>query len=434
MSVHFRQHSSAAPVPPIEPTNFTRRNYWVFVTEGGLFISGIAFVSQDTILPVIVRQLGGGDTILAFLPTLMLIGFALPPLLTAGWIERQGKLYPMLRLFGFFQRLPYLLAALAILIWGRDYPVAALVAAVVCPLLSGLVGGVTMGAWMQITARTVPGRRRSSGAAARNLIGALFGILAGITAEHVLSAYPGAAGFALLHGIAFGLLMASYAVFLLTDEPFAEPPPVHEHRSFLGQLTVFKETLGGDSTFQKYLVSQAGAFLVFATVPFLAVHSLSVTGLEENFTGRLLAFQMGGNIVGNLLGAWLGDRFGSLRSLLAARGAFLVAIVLALTGDTPLAFCLTFSFWGMTHALQMVGQQTFITEHAFGRRLPTYVGLAALVQLVAILGVGALSSTIRSQTDELWPVATLSAIGVIVSAFLLWTRVPDPRIKQSGVE
>ncbi len=391
-------------------------------------MTGIAFVSQDSILPGIVHQLGGSDAILAFIPMLMMMGFTLPPLLTAGWIERQGRLMPMLRFFGLLQRLPFLLAALALYGLGSSHPKIVLWAVVACPALSGLMGGITIGAWMRVTSRTVPGKRRSSGMALRNLIAAGMGMVVGVWVEKMLLYFPGVKGFALLHGICFVFVMASYLVFLLTEEPHVDPLPPEHHKSFTQQLKWMFRTLKVDVPFRYYISSRMLNSFIFATIPFMAVYVLGMTGRPEAFTGRLLSCQMGGAILGNMFGGWLGDRHGCRKVLLAARLAFMALGLLLLFAQSATAFCAAFVLWGGTFGLQNIGEQTFLVEFARDKALPSYMAVAAFVQLISVLAVGFLSSALRAQGVGMSVLVLLSMSGAFLSLLILTFKVTDPRV------
>lgn len=418
---------SATLLTPPEPTLYSRKNYWVFVVEGGLYMSGVAFVSQDSILPGIVRQLDGPDWLLAYIPMLMMVGFTLPTLFTAGWMDRQGVLMPLIRISGLFQRLPYLVTAIALLAFGHSHPSVALAAVVACPLISGLMGGLTISGWIRMTSRTVPGKKRSSASALRNLMAGVFGIGAGLLVEQVLDRFPPLTGFAILHAIAFGFLMLSYSVFLFTEEPYAEKSPAHAHHTLRGQWLRMLAILREDVSFRWYLVSRVLGATVFATVPFMAVTALEVTGRGESFTGRLLAFQMAGMIAGNIAGGVVGDRYGSRKVLLSTRGCFLVASILLMVAHTPLLFCLAFFLWGLTFSQQMIGEQTYVVEAAAGRPIPSYVALTSAMQLVTVLTMGVISQWMMGWGRGILPVALFSFSGAALSAILIKTRVPEPR-------
>jgi MFS family permease len=91
------------------------RNYLAHSLEGGLFMGALSFVSASTLLPTVVRSLRGPDWLISMMPVMMAVGALLPPVFTAHVIDRLRRYMPLLLVTGVFQRVPYLLAGLALL-------------------------------------------------------------------------------------------------------------------------------------------------------------------------------------------------------------------------------------------------------------------------------------------------------------------------------
>lgn len=430
------------PVPGLplypEPTRFTKRNYWIFVGEGAFYGSAMSFVALDTIIPSFVREAGGSDTLIAFLPTLLLLGFSLPQLFTAHLIEKLDRFLPLLAFTGFLQRLPYLIVALVLWNLPEDKGAWALWIVVLCPLLSGLLGGFTIGAWMRMTARVVPGRRRSSGTALRSFVASSAGIVAGVVAERILSNQPSIQGMAQLHLIAFCVLMVSYCFFVFTDEPkrmdaegadsISPKPPVSKAKvSRAEAVAALWSTLSDNRQFRFFIASRVGEAMCYVLVPFMSIHAIVTTGHGVEFAGRLLAFQMAGGICGNILGGYLGDRSGGRSVLILARFAFMTAALLVLFGVSDWMFCIAFLFWGANASLQAIGDQTFLVEFGFGKKLASFTAVASFVGVLSMLSAGTIAATLRGLSEGVWLLGVVALSGVALSAYLLIRHVTEPR-------
>src|SRR4029079_17355606 len=81
---------------------------------------------------------------------------------------------------------------------------------ILAPLLSGLIGGIGVQAWMEMVTRMVPPNRRASGWAIRYQISNVIGLGAGVVIHQVLSRSSDAHGYAVLHLICFGFLVLSW--------------------------------------------------------------------------------------------------------------------------------------------------------------------------------------------------------------------------------
>ncbi len=63
--------------------------------EGGLYMSGTAFLGPETVLPAMVHSLGGSNQLTALMPVLLPAAYALPGLFVAPLVERLGRLKPL---------------------------------------------------------------------------------------------------------------------------------------------------------------------------------------------------------------------------------------------------------------------------------------------------------------------------------------------------
>ena len=77
-------------------------------------------VSQATILPLLVNDLTDSKIAVGMIPAVLSIGFLLPQLFTAGHAESLRRKKPFIVFWSFIgERSPYLLAAIAILLFAR---------------------------------------------------------------------------------------------------------------------------------------------------------------------------------------------------------------------------------------------------------------------------------------------------------------------------
>jgi MFS family permease len=423
-----------------------RRNYVLFSMEGGFFVGGIAFVSPEVVLPTIVHSLGGADEIISYLPTLMFIGFTLTPLFSAPIIENFDRMKPFTIAVGVFQRLPYLLAAIVLLLFGAQHPGVALAFVLAAPFLSGFIGGVSGPAWMTLQSRVIVPERRASANGLRNIIGALLGVAVGFLVDIILREIPGTNGYAVLHAGAFGLMVISLLLFSGIHE---EPRPVMKRtrRTVLESLGALPEIIRHDHHYSLYLLSSLLFNGMFVLVPFLAIDAQAATGRGESFAGQLVVAQMMGNIAGNALFSVLGDRWGGKSVLIACRFAFLALVaavllvpkqndvswqlpLLGLTtleiSPTDVVFLCAFFLLGTVIAGRAVGSPTLMMELAPLDRTATYFSLAAAATLVGLLSAGTIAALLREHIGGLAPLAIGGFILVFASLIVMFF-IKEPR-------
>ena len=309
------------------------RNYLMHSLEGGFIIGGMTFVSAETVLPRLVEFLNGPAWLISLMPIMLALGFCLPPVFTAHRVEKLNRMKPFIMATSIFQRIPFLIAGLVLLLSVRQDAFLALLAIVLAPFLAGLAGGLGMTAWQELIIKTIPENRRASLFAIRMIISAGFGIAAGGIISQILGQYPGIRGYGILYCIAFGFMMLSYAAFSLVRETNLPQRTVNHAKSLKQNLREMPGLIRSNRRFQYYLWALAAMNGLYVMLPFLTIHALRVLKKPDSFMGILVTTQMVGGIAGNILTGYLGDRFGGKTSNDPQPGA--VYHLLFLGGDQP---------------------------------------------------------------------------------------------------
>ena len=403
-----------------------RRNYLAHSIEGGLFIGGMAFVAPNTVMPRLAELLEAPDWVVGLMPAMMWIGLGLPPLFVAHHIERLPRYKPLLMVTTVFQRLPFLFAALALMFLAGPRPVLALGAVVLAPLVSGLFGGITFTAWMELVARTLPPERRASVLAWRNVISSVMGLFAGGIIAAVLNRYPGTLGFGVLHLVTFFMLVASYAAFSLIRETERPPQNQGPPQSLAANLRSLPGLLRAQPVLGRFIVARGLTMGQFLMIPYLAIHTLRVTGRPDSFLGLLVSVQMGGAIVGNAAAGWLGDRYGGKRVLLAGNVLLLAVCAGGALAGTPLQFAVVYALVGAGFFASRVGIMTLSIEVSPREKRATALGLMTFINVIAMAGASLLSGVAWGWGKGFGPGALLAGLCLAAACAVLLT-FRDPR-------
>ncbi len=403
-----------------------RKNYFLHAIEGGLFIGGMSFVAANTILPRLVELLHGPTWVIGITPILMPIGFALPGLLTAHWIETLPRVKPILLLSGIAQRVPYLIAALFLWYPSDRFNALSLYVVILAPLVSGLCGGITVTAWQDLVAKTLPPERRASVFATRNIISGLLGLVAGGVAAATLDKMPGLQGYALLHFICFAVLSASYVFFAMIQETHQQDRDPGQFQSLSGNLREMWRILKVDHNLRHYLVANVAASGIFIAMPFMAIHSLRTTGRPDSFLGFLMTALMAGGILGNASAGYVGDKMGMKPVLLAGGLVTAFACVSAMLANSAPTFAFAFFIMGGGMFALRVGHMAFIMEISPLDKRPTYLAIIAAVKVPGLLAASVLSTCLWKLTGSFSVLAAVAACCLLFASAQM-CRVTDPR-------
>ncbi len=404
------------------------RNYLAHCIEGGLYMGGLAFVAAETVLPAMVKSLGGPNWLISLTPMMLMFGIGWPSLLTAHYVEQLPRVKPFILATGFLQRLPYLAAALSLIFLIEQFPVAVLYLVAFAPFISGVITGLNFAAWMQLISRIIPENRRASSWAIRYIIAAAIGISAGSIIRIVLSRSPGPSGYGQLHLIAYGFCMLSYVLQATLHEITPLDNAAVNRRSFRDNLRSLPDLVKLDRRFRDFICMRMLTMGIYIMTPFLAIHALETLGKGEDFLGALVMAQMLGGIVGNLLAGFIGDRYGGRLPLVMAR---IVLILVSLGGAVnpyEWGFLVIFFLLGAGFYIDQVGIFTLSIEISPADRIPTYISLLWTLSAPSMLVAAAISTVVRELTGQLMPAAFLSLIMVFLSLIFL-QRIKEPRMK-----
>jgi len=405
-----------------------RRNFICHCLEGGLYMGGVAFLQPETVMPKMVEQLGGRSAIIAIMPVLLPAAFAMAGMFVSPLVERLTHFKPWVMTFGLLQRLPYLITGL--LLWlVQDAGAWLLPVVVLTPVISGLIGGVGVVAWMEMVTRMVPERVRAAGWAARYITQACIGMGAGAVIHQTLTHMPGQRGYALLHLITFGFLFLSW----LSQLFMRELPAAHHYHPHTGNYWSYLRSLPGLLMAQPQLLKLIAARFTgmgyLMVVSFLTLHALQSTGRPEADEGHFVSFQNIGTILGSLLAAWLGYHCGGKVLMIISR---LVCVALCLWAS------LTHSFSGFTAAyfilgfglfLDRVGDLTLTAELCPPERRSTLQAVLGFCNVWSLLLATSLGGVIYSLSGSFYLVACLAAILSLVSILIL-RGIPEPRLQR----
>lgn len=412
--------------PALATVSLMRRNLLLHGLEGGIYMGGQAFTAADSVLPAMMGSLGAPIWVVALMPMLSTIGFSLPPLLTAHRVEGLTRMHPLVSFTGIFQRLPYLVAALSLFWVWPTHPLLAVGLAALAPLASGLVSGISYVAWQELIAKSIDTRRLSSLHAMRQLVCSAIGIGAGPLIAHILHRYPDHRGYAALHALTFLLLVVSYFIFIRIRE-FDLPSPGRQPHPTLGaSLRSLPALWRGDPTLRSMVWIRGLHSGVLVMTPFLAMHALAVTGRPESQLGVFVTAQMAGVIGGNLLAAYVGDRFGGWMVVDISRWLLVLTCIVVMASGTTAGFVLTFLLYGAAMSINQVGMSALYLEACPVARRPTYLAVIAAVNVPSLLVAAACSTAFRNLTQSILLPASLALACVFLSFYHLH-RLRRPR-------
>jgi MFS family permease len=404
-----------------------RRNYMAHAVEGGLYMAGLTFVAFETVLPPVIKSLGGPAWLISLAPALSTLGFAIPPLFTAHLLEPLTRKLPVVAWNGVFIRIPFLVAALCLFFLAESHPMLTLAAVAAAPFLNGFINGMVCPAWFELFAKTVPVGRRASLFAVRLVIAGAGGLIAGEVISLALKAHPGPAGYGILHLCCFLFLMGSLMVFITIKETPMPQLDLNSPRTLKASLAEVPRIIRSDANFRGFLLARTFASAPYAAFPFLSIHALETLRLPESYLGSFFIAFTVGSMIGNVFSGYIGDQTGGRIPFLVTMILYMFAFGAAIFASNLLGFLMIFGLAGFCRDAMNVAASTLMAEIPPPKRRLKYLAvtmalLAPGMLFAPLLGVAAWS---LGKGSYAWP-ATLSIMLLSVALYMIY-RMKEPR-------
>ena len=156
-----------------------KKNSGYHIVEGALYLSTNALLSTQTLMPALIKRLGGDDVLVGTWPVVVYLFFFLPQVFAANYSTASHFRKPTVIKRGFIQRLHILFLAIVIALWGISVQSLALTLLFVLFLSNQIVAGTVSPTWMDFVVKTVPPENRGRIMGWRASLGAMLGFLNG---------------------------------------------------------------------------------------------------------------------------------------------------------------------------------------------------------------------------------------------------------------
>ena len=395
-----------------------RRNFFIFLIDGILFMVAMGTIGATTVIPDFIRRLTDSEILIGLSGSMFGIGYMLPQLFVARYIirfERKkwwfvGPNIPV--------RFVILIFAGIVILIGENQPQTVLLAFLLCYGIAAVGDGLVGVPWADLVGTSLNSRWRARmfgfmSAGSGLIMLAVAPVIAIILSDSGLQ-FPN--NYAMLFGIAGVLFACSIIPNLFIHEmpggkPVAKTPPFREYLPELGQV------LRTDGPFRAIVITRMFTSLFIMAGPFYIGYATVTLGLSsEVAVPVLLAAQTIGSVIGALAYTWMGDRNNLLYIRLALGGAALLPVCALLAGVVgPWPLYIGFAISGLSLSNLTFSYQNWVVSHANPEQRPIYVGLFNTITAVVSMMAPLLSGIIAQQVgyEALFAVALVAALSAL---------------------
>ncbi len=407
-----------------------RHNVLALGADYGLYMVGLTFASQSTILPAFAAWLGAPNVLIGAIPAVMTLGWFLPSLFAAGHTETLTRKLPFIMKWTVWERAPFLALALLAFVTAERWPGLTLGLVLCLLLVTTGVGGFLMPAWMDLIGRALPTTIRGRFFALSNFVAGLVGFAASLLIAEVLRRVPAPASYGLCFLGATVCVGLSYVALALVREPPAEaaatPVPL---RAYLGRMPGL---LRRDRNLSWFLVARAFAITGAMASGFYTVYALRAWQAPAAQAGVFTALMLLGQSAGTLTLGWVADHAGHRLVLLTGMTAGAAGSAVALVAPTLGAFGVVFVLFGVQVAAINVSNLNVLLEFSpTPQAQPTYIGLGS-TSMAPVAFVSPLVGGLLADAAGFRAMFVVALSFALVGLVMMATLVRDPRHVLAG--
>lgn len=404
-------------------------NLFFNIADGTMGLFAMSFVSTTTILPVYVSHLTSSAVLIGMAPALESLGWYLPQIFVAPFIEGLARVKPVVMTVSLCERLLLLSVGLVILTFPAGSGGTNILPLLLFFTFFGLrmlVNGINAIPWQEMVARVIPMHHRGRLFASQRFFGGIAGLLGAVAAAETLKRFEYPLNYSLCFVFAFSAAMVSWVCLFQTREPiFRSTRAAHRVAGYWREMP---SVLRHDRNFVSYLIGRAMGCLGSMAMAFFAVHAVQEFGLGDDQAAVFTAILLGSNILGSALWGWIGDKRGQKFVLEASSILYALALVVALLQNEVAPYYVVFLLVGLANAGFVISDLALVLEFVPPARRPTYMGIARgllgpWIGFAPVLG-GLLLASFGYQFLLIigW---VLSVVGLLMLAF--WVKEPRMR-------
>jgi MFS family permease len=398
------------------------RNERYHIIEGALYMSTGALIPVQTMMPALIKRLGGSDVLIGSWPVVVYLAYYMPQVIAANYTGGLQYRKSTVIKYGFIQRLHILLLACVIAALGASAPAATLTVLFLLYISNQATSASISPLWMDFLTKTTSPERRGKIMGWRVSLGALFALLNGFILTAMLTMLRFPFNYASAIGLAFLYQMSSLAAQNKVVEE--TPSPVSTPVRLVDLFARVRSIVAGNRLFRKFLVASAFLTISFASAAFFTIAAMKRFNLSEYDVGLFTILMVIGQIISGILIGWLADTKGTKSALVVCGTSLLLAITAAWAAQSVDWYYFVFLFFGINVGAETAMRYNFAVECAPDGERPMYIGLmnAWFAPFYLITPCAGLLSASYGYNFVflLTLIAGLIGIGILA-------RTPDPR-------
>ncbi|MDD4663069.1 MAG: MFS transporter [Caldisericia bacterium] len=397
-----------------------RWNFFINSSNAAFYTLAMSFASIITLLPLYIEKLGGTNLQIGLIPAMAFLGYQIPGLFTANYIESLSNKLAFVKKITPMERIPFYILTISTLYVGILHSQISICIVLFCLIMITFVSGAITPAWLAYIIKVIPPVKLGSYFSMGSGIGGLMGIGASLMATYILKTKPFPENFKWIFFYASIAVTLSWLCTL-----FGREPPivsVHEKRSPWQYFSSLPEVIRQDSNFFFYILMRNFLCLGSMATTFFTVYGIRRLNMPDQYAGIFAICLLASQSFFFFLWGYIGDKFS--HKLVICLGAFALTLssFIAILFPTIVSLYFVYACMGMYYSSQGSSGLAIVNIWAPEGKYPTYIsltnGLTAISAFIAPLIGGKIADSIGFH-PLFWLAGGLSLIGFILMIALV---------------
>jgi MFS family permease len=353
----------------------TKFNFVVNSANAAFYTVAMSFASIITLLPLYIQKLGGSNLQIGLIPALAFLGYMVPGLFTANYVEKLPRKLSFVQQITLIERVPFIILALSCVFLATKNPKLTIIIVLFCLILITFTSGAITPAWLAYIVKVTPGSKLGTYFSLGSGVGGLMGIGASIMASWFLSRYPFPINFFYCFIWASVAVFISYYCTLLGREPSIENtshPPI----SLIAYFTKIPMILREDNNFMHYILCRNFLCLGSMATTFFVVYASKELHFADQFAGYFSIFLLASQSLTFFLWGYVGDHFNHRLVLILGTFGLLSSSILVLVSKSIFSLFMVFTAIGIYYSAFGSSGLAILNRWAPSGKYPTYIALA----------------------------------------------------------
>ena len=275
-----------------------RRNFFALVWHGFWLALAQTFAERNTILPALILSVGGTQTTLGVLTSVVIGVPFLAQLIFAGYLNRKPLKKKFLVLGILLRVSAFAGLSLTVYFYDKASPNTVLFIIFLLMLLFSISGAFAGVSYTDIVGKSMDTPMRKKFLVTRQFMSGIGLLISAVVARQLLKSFDYPQNYQLLFGIAAALLFIASFGFMAIKE---KPSELKEtHNSIADVLRSVPAIIKNDSNFRTFIIIVNLTGFALTIIPFYIALGKETFAIAEKQVGNLLLIQITGMILSNI--------------------------------------------------------------------------------------------------------------------------------------